>query len=235
MRSTIPLGQTSVRGVLSIKRTLLHHQRGCHSSLVPPDSVVNATLIEFNTYAPYCESIYGWMLHVFTDITKNWKHVCLPCCYNRRSHEIISKRIRVTGDNSCNCSYNALTKIIPEHAILIHVDFTEGLFTTPWAVYIDHELSKVIISIRGSLCLSDALTDMLAISEDMSNHGDLLGFDGTGEYCHIGFWNAALRIYKILKETKLLESLLLGVQTSDDLPHYENYGIIVVGHSLGFF
>ena len=124
----------------------------------------------------------------------------------------------------------------PKHAILIHVDFTENICVTPWALYVDHELKSVIISIRGSLSLADVLTDMLAISEDLGKHSKYFNFSTEGDFVHTGMWRAAMRIKKILDNEKFLESLLLGVNSNSNyhtLPVCLNYNLVVVGHSLG--
>jgi hypothetical protein len=71
------------------------------------------------------------------------------------------------GDNCCSFNYNALSAVVPEHAILVHADFSEAVCITPWALYIDHELQSVIVAVRGSLSLGDVLTDLLAVSENL--------------------------------------------------------------------
>ena len=94
MRGLVANGDVHTASLPILKRTLLHHQRGVHSSTNGTNTPeFHRELDELNYFAPYCECIYGWMLHTFTNLSLNWRNICCPCCFNRRSHEIITKRL----------------------------------------------------------------------------------------------------------------------------------------------
>ena len=65
-------------------------------------------------------------------------------------------------------------------AELIYASWINQVAVTPYCISVDTTSKTVIVAIRGSLSLEDALTDCLADDYQLSDLGRDLGFDGKG-------------------------------------------------------
>eukprot|EP01134_Creolimax_fragrantissima_P000255 CFRG0255T1 len=138
--------------------------------------------------------------------------------YNRvrRKRSIES---RVVNDNCCSCNFIAmkLKTGIQDDEDVVYFNYLNNFAETPYYVVRDHNRKSIVISIRGSMSLNDALTDLHAtpVMFDEFSHGD---------WCHQGILFAARYVYQELTDGLILE---------DAFEDFEHYDLVVVGHSLG--
>ena len=78
---------------------------------------------------------------------------------------------------------------------------------------IDHSTQSIIIAIRGSFHIKDALIDLIACATPFQ-----------GGFAHLGMLECAKR------KLSLIQDKLLDIIT---MKEYENYKLVVIGHSLG--
>ncbi|XP_040576359.1 diacylglycerol lipase-beta [Lepeophtheirus salmonis] len=171
---------------------------------------------EIAHYMNYSSSIYGFLHLLLLKKTRSFlkilgKGIC--CCCNRESD-------RVESEGPC-CSHFDIFTLINELPSLDYdsfffVNLHNRISFTPFMVIIDKEKEKIVISIRGSMTMNDAITDLLI---------DTTAIDGYEQYyTHTGMMEAARNIYKELQDKDILnKALALN----------PGYGIVVTGHSLG--
>lgn len=101
-----------------------------------------------------------------------------------------------------------------------HVDIGE----TPFFVAVDYNYSKIVVSIRGTLSMKDVLTDLNA-------EGDCLPLTPPREdwIGHKGMVQAAIYIKNKLEE----ENLIQRAQAHNPERGTQDFGVVLVGHSLG--
>ena len=124
------------------------------------------------------------------------------------------------GDNCCATNHAALK------AVLANMDDTEVLFSSyentldlkPYSVFLDHRKRQVVVAVRGTLSLEDCLTDAICDAEELTQAGEVWGFDGRGMWAHAGFLRTAMKMRGDIKRRDLLASMLgPGVRTGDTL------------------
>ncbi|KNC86193.1 hypothetical protein SARC_01670 [Sphaeroforma arctica JP610] len=122
------------------------------------------------------------------------------------------------SDNCCWCNFSAMrlkTGVVDDDDV-VFFNYQNSYGETPYYVVRDHERRSIVVCIRGSMSLNDALTDFNAtpaLFEENSEH-----------WCHQGILYAARYVYQELQTRQLLEQAFDG---------FERYDLVVVGHSLG--
>jgi sn1-specific diacylglycerol lipase len=99
---------------------------------------------------------------------------------------------------------------------------------TPYAIVIDHDWKSIVIVIRGTESLEDALKDLTVRPTSLKETGDKCGFDGTDIYAHSGILESTTWIYEDIKKHGVIDKLLL-----DKKSKFTNYRLRITGHSLG--
>ena len=114
---------------------------------------------------------------------------------------ICSKRnVNVVGDNRFgfnDASLESFANLEPEQ--VAYASFVEGMEKSPFCVVLDHEWKSVVISIRGTLSIEDAVTDITLRPESMEECGTRCGFDGRLCYAHAGMLTTSEWIYDQLE------------------------------------
>lgn len=160
---------------------------------------------------------YGWALYMFMNPCAGPLNLCggLRCCgCCRPTLEHISK------DNCCHCNSAGLklqTQL--EDMNLVYCSYHNKIYEVPFYVAVDHDRQAVIVSIRGSLSMEDAMTDLTGQQEE-------LNIEGVGTcYAHKGILRCARYVKSVLEERELLQSAFSRAG--------EGYRLVIVGHSLG--
>lgn len=162
-------------------------------------------------YLKFAMAMYGWPLHMVMNMG-------CGICQLARYCRCCSCNHRAKGDNCCQCNMATFYKLTENYNVkLLHVSFQNEIFQSPFIVSVDHKNCAVVISIRGSLSLEDAITDMSAETEVAKT--SKLEFQ-----CHSGILQTACYVKKVLEEHSLLEK---GFQDTG------MERIVVTGHSLG--
>uniref|UniRef100_A0A674MA96 Diacylglycerol lipase-alpha n=1 Tax=Takifugu rubripes TaxID=31033 RepID=A0A674MA96_TAKRU len=182
---------------------------------------------EMNMYKDVCYymlfalAAYGWPMYLMR------KPVC-GLCHLASSCSRLSQTVTVEEDNCCGCNILAIRRHFLDRDLKqVHIVYTschDAVYETPFFVAVDHDKKKVVISIRGTLSLKDALTDLTGDSERLpveEQHGTWLG--------HKGMVYSAEYIKKKLEQEMIL-SQAFGRDLNKGTMHY---GLVIVGHSLG--
>ncbi|XP_058444462.1 diacylglycerol lipase-alpha isoform X1 [Malaya genurostris] len=175
-------------------------------------------------YMYFAQGAYGWpmflMTHSQTGVCQLGSELscCLSCCRRKTGVDVVE-------DNCCFCNYAALKKMLQVGEIeVIYATYHVDIGETPFFVAVDYSHGKVVVSIRGTLSMKDVLTDLNAEGECLPltpPREDWLG--------HKGMVQAAIYIKNKLEEENLIQRAL----THNPTRGTQDFGLILVGHSLG--
>ncbi|GFR34166.1 sn1-specific diacylglycerol lipase beta [Trichonephila clavata] len=168
-------------------------------------------------FMKFAEGSYGWPLFLysnfFTGMCQIWKDMrCCACCCKPPSY--------IVDDNCCECHTAALKHVTGlSDEDLIFVSFHNRVYEIPFYVAIDHQTCSVVVAIRGTLSLSDTLTDLTVDCDKLFTDGCPQGI-----FCHRGMLRAAFFVKNKLEESHAL---------SDAFALHQSYSLAITGHSLG--
>ncbi|XP_041063294.1 diacylglycerol lipase-beta isoform X1 [Carcharodon carcharias] len=218
-----------VPGDIAAGLTLLHQEQDKREqskdleevacSAPQPQSVAEELDIELENSAHFMQfavAAYGWPLYIFshplTGICR-LSHNCM-CCRSQFPEQ------DMVGGDHLGCHFNSILQTTGlQYRDFIHVSFHNKIYEIPFYVALDHKKEAVVVAVRGTLSLEDALTDMSAERETL--FVDCV----TGEsLAHKGILQAAGYIHK-----KLIDEGILN-QAFTIVPEYK---LVVTGHSLG--
>jgi sn1-specific diacylglycerol lipase len=118
------------------------------------------------------------------------------------NNRIPQSNLTVHGDTN-NMRYFRAFKFLSKinDCDLVYANFQNELFLVPFCIVIDHAKKTIVITIRGTLSLRDAITDLTAECEYF-NVNDLFA----NQPCHKGILTTAQNIYNKIKELNLLQN-----------------------------
>lgn len=161
---------------------------------------------------------YGWPLYVFMNPCVGPGNLCsgIRCfggCRPVGEH--------IFEDNCCYCNSAGLKlQAHLEDVDLVYCSYHNKIYEPPFYVAVDHDCQAVVVSIRGSLSMQDALTDLTGQQEELSIEGTEITC-----YAHKGILLCARYVKSKLEKEELLERAFSRAG--------ENYRLVIVGHSLG--
>jgi len=171
----------------------------------------------------YAGAAYGYtwflMRKTATHFIQMYPHLsCFACCCSCRQDE----GLEIEADNCLQCNTAALRAMLPQldAESIVHVSFKNKLAEVPYFVAVDHGYRQIVVSIRGTLSLEDTLTDLCAAPVIMDKQVDALKHFSV----HGGMLKAAVYVHQELREKNLLDKAL---------SYYDDYGLVLTGHSLG--
>lgn len=171
---------------------------------VPPWN--NPSLVSH--YMKYALGSYGWpwflMANPKSGLFRLWDTIL--CCGSCVRHPC-----SVEGDNFCYCHTSALQQTTGlEDSDLWYASFHNSVFQTPFFVAIDHSRQSVVIAVRGTMSLRDAITDLTAEAK-------VIEAPGIPEGCkaHYGMMMTARNILQKLNALRLLERAAREYPTYD--------------------
>lgn len=183
------------------------------SSLPTPKPWMTTDLMHH--YMKFAMASYGWPLFIFTHLVTGacqlWSQC--KCC------SCMMKQGFVKDDNCCRCNTSAIRKTTGIHQDdIIYASFHNEIYETPFFLCVDREQQTIVIAVRGTLSLKDAITDLTADSEPLE-------IDGL-ENCiaHKGILQAAKYVKATIEKLHLLEQAF---------ERAEGAKIVITGHSLG--
>merc|ERR1719219_1697960 len=136
------------------------------------------------------------------------------CCSSQDYYE------NETGCFSCNLATLKLKAPHVEEQDIIHISTRNNFLETPFLVVADRKLNKIVVAIRGTLSLADIMTDMVArpislktmINDRLADTNylcaqEISSLNSMSEdvEVHAGMTEAAIYIYKQIKDKHLLE------------------------------
>lgn len=168
-------------------------------------------------FMKFAMASYGWPWFMYGRFCRAtcylWKHLhCCSCCRSPPSY--------VLQDNCCMCHTAALKTITGlSEDNLTYITFHNQIYEVPFFVAIDDTTKHIVVAIRGTLSLQDAITDLTAQCTQVE-------CEGLPEGClaHKGMVQAAKFVLRRLEETRALTDALLA---------RNGYGLVITGHSLG--
>jgi len=165
-------------------------------------------LEEAKYFARYAIGAYGWMLYTFLN----------PCCVTKCSLCRCQLPLQHLGGERCSCqcdeaAFMQYTGCFPEDILCAQLKSAVG--KSVYYLSIDRLKKKLVLSIRGTLSIQDAVTDMNC---EPSTLPELRG-EHKG---HRGIWN---NVWNLRSEIR--EKLISFLESNRD------YGLQIVGHSLG--
>jgi hypothetical protein len=202
-------------------------------------------------FLPYMLGVYGWKLHLFLNPMSG-------VCDLLRAPAMRS----VAGNENLleGKTFKMLTGV--EDHNVVYASFTNYLGEAiPYVVSIDHDKRAVIISCRGTLSISDLVTDLHCMPTSLESAGKAWGFNGKEMYAHGGMLKVALKLRADIEKSKVLHKIFTRGASSATSPlmnrplegdrmlleegkwfmamheldrfDVDNYRLVVVGHSLG--
>lgn len=164
-------------------------------------------------YMKFAMGSYGWPLYMFTHLTTGLCRLAGQC----KCFACVMTSGQIINDNCCQCHTAAIrktTEISDED--IVYCSFHNQIYEIPFYVVIDREKQAVVVAVRGTLSLTDALTDMTADCEtlEMDCFADCVA--------HKGILQAAMYIKQKLEELQLLETAFQRAQGAR---------LVVTGHS----
>lgn len=87
-----------------------------------------------------------------------------------------------------------------ERATLCYANFVNGIVSTPYAIIVDEELKKIVLTIRGTISIDDIVCDFQYNPISLEKTGKICGFVGNGHYCHTGFLTKCKYLYNDIKK-----------------------------------
>lgn len=178
-----------------------------------------AYLKELLDVLPFALGAFGWPLYCFM------KSPCVGACQLACStSRACCCNPRVTGDWFCRCHSGAFilsSKVAGED--LLYGNLNNYVCHPHMYVAAHHASKALIVSVRGTLSISDVVTDTLARVEDAHIHA----LPNVRLRAHAGIWKAASNLCEHLIDEGVLARIL------QDHPELRGYRLITTGQSLG--
>lgn len=194
----------------------------------------DADISAINEGARFCRlalGIYGWMMQLIERPVTGCCVLGCSWCRHPSIHGCNSgKNGHIVGDTLLGCQKIALLNQGIEPNQIKYASFTQGVVKTPYCITVDEEWKYVVVTIRGTLSLDDAVADLTIRPVLLDMWAERYGFEeeGTGEFCHKGMLDIAVWVCEDLQNHGTLELLLAG-----DNAEFSGYQLLVEGHSLG--
>jgi len=196
-------------------------------------------------YMAYATTIYGTFMYIFDSDTKT-KHFCnilsrfspnCCLCSVRTAREEF-----MDDEDCCACHLSVLRLHLPhlKEEDIVYLSLRNDFLETPFMIVADKKLDKLVISIRGTLSISDLLTDMVArpvsLKAKVLEHVEKENLFLTNVErrnleelsddieVHAGMLEASLYIFKKIREKHLLDNAKM---------YFPDFSVVVTGHSLG--
>lgn len=131
----------------------------------------------------------------------------------------------VIGDNCVGCNLATADQRLSEHHYeIIYVNYASAINVVPFMVVADHAKRTIVVGVRGSMALTDAVIDMNAQIERIPIEPARDDF-----YGHRGMILSASRIHQMIGRMRILEA---AFACRPELAS-DKYKLLFCGHSLG--
>lgn len=102
---------------------------------------------------------------------------------------------------------------------LLYASFENNVFQTPFFIALDHDERCIVVAIRGTMSLRDAITDLSAEAKPLDYPGIPPGCKA-----HQGMLLAAKNTLEKINQLGTLSRAAIN---------YPSYNVVLTGHSLG--
>lgn len=141
--------------------------------LMPTNANDRIAIAQGARFARYARAMYSWRMDLIEKPVRsclNFGLQFVKSLYRRRNDKVVGDNLFGFND----ASLESFAQIEPEQ--LVYASFTQGIGKIPFCVLVDHEWKSVVISIRGTLSLEDAVTDISLRPEPLEEVGSRCGF-----------------------------------------------------------
>ena len=189
-------------------------------------------LIEImNDLMPYSLAIYTTLFLAITNPCTCFCRICYTGLGNCGKHD----NDIIQGDEYGHHKAAALhhlqkANIDEKKSELLYGNFGNDVLLSPFCIFHEFDKKRIIIVLRGTLSLEDAITDALAATVEMKKAGEKWGFDGKDRFVHQGYLESAMFIRQQIEDTHILDKFFATKGDDNAAPEFELY---VTGHSLG--
>ena len=156
----------------------------CERDVFGTDDAEQLLMKEAAKYAVYAQVIYSRLKKFVTDegmVEQNATN------FIREPNKLFERDFKLEG---IGC----------ERATLCYANFDNGIVSTPYAIIVDEELKKIVLTIRGTISIDDIVCDFQYNPISLEKTGKICGFDGEGHYCHTGFLTRCKYLYNDIKK-----------------------------------
>lgn len=211
----------------------------------------------------YTWAVYSYFMYLFSfpvtgycglayaSVLSLWLRCCDPSTRRGAQMEEVAAETRqvpfqtTMGMGCCGAVHHSLNVGAVQFMLrkigrpkLLFASFKNGIKQVPYSVHDDAAKGWVVISIRGTWSIEDALVDSLFWPTELDSAGSRWGFDGKGKYAHQGFLEAALLLRSELDESGVLapfeeELSICGVPTLNTSRNKKPRRLVIIGHSMG--
>lgn len=191
-----------------------------------------ASIGEISHLFQFAEMTYGTPGHAFRRLVQFTIRMICPLFFQPMLHTssieadfstLPSKVIH--DDRSSNVANRSAGRGCRSPPDLIFCSRKNSLFEIPFAILCDSCCKSVIITIRGTLSISDLFVDLYTDMSPLKFPN--LPADPEVYYAHSGFLRCALNV-----KEKIISSGILSMIFAENSRH-KNYSLTVIGHSLG--
>ncbi|KAM7538887.1 hypothetical protein Aperf_G00000052112 [Anoplocephala perfoliata] len=201
-------------------------------------------------YSKFGTAVYGRLLYLFSKrlspiaVSKLCHYIRCPCntltvccCARQRGDdsetdpflhqsEDFTMGCCICQNDNCNLAvYQELTERPLES--VVYYSFSNNMYKSPFFVAFDDETESIVVAVRGTLSLEDALVDMLVEGNHLAADEippDVSAEDGANFFVHMGMLSTARNLRDIILREQLIEKARV---------HRPDYPLVICGHSLG--
>jgi sn1-specific diacylglycerol lipase len=204
------------------------HDRGVYANdakmkkreLVIDNADDSALVVDISYYMPYALSSYSIFMAIMYPCSCMCR-TCFSCLANSRKHQAGG----VEGDSCCVHRATSQHILSNMNCDLVYGNYENTVLLSPYCIFLDHDKNTVVLSIRGTMSIEDAVLDLKLNQEDISATLRRYGVECHDEtYSHGGFMESALHILEHIESQCTLQRLL-----DED----SERKLVIVGHSLG--
>lgn len=206
-------------------------QRSCGGAMVCTTEVTDSGTIEdLSHHLCFATAAYGWLMHLYCGKGSPAGLPSRAALRRRQFRQDLDRRAIETA-----------LKNWPGHAAskLVYLSSYATKKMPAYAVFVDPVMRNVVVSVRGTLSVSDAITDVIADPRPICD-SSITGPEPGPHFVHGGFWDAAVNIMTDINQRGILESLYCSGSATKRQEYAllhecdcQGFGLVVVGHSLG--
>eukprot|EP00041_Stephanoeca_diplocostata_P028490 m.809768 g.809768 ORF g.809768 m.809768 type:complete len:554 (+) comp23383_c1_seq32:219-1880(+) len=172
-----------------------------NSSATP---LIGAVDSDVKRYVRFSAAIYGWLPTMFLGVDRPSVPPEEPTAEHYSGKDVTA--------------FCQITSLDPQDIVDFSLGFvTGGLYAPGYVIALDHATASVVVVIRGTMRVQDAVTDLVCSIAPMDDVADL-GPDGA----HDGMLKSAKRL-----------SVIVLPKVQDALTAHPKYRVVLTGHSLG--
>nr|CDS31059.1 sn1 specific diacylglycerol lipase beta [Hymenolepis microstoma] len=203
-------------------------------------------------YSKHVTAVYGSLLYLIskrlspTAISSLCKYLqcpentaCCCCCCGSRQREDDSEtspffyQPHTIAMSCCLCRHDTCNLAVYQEITdkplesLVYYSFSNDVYKSPFFVAFDDESESIVVSIRGTLSVEDAIVDMLIEGNHLTLDeipADVPVEDHADFFVHMGMLSSARNIRDMILRGQLVEKARV---------RRPNYPLVICGHSLG--